>query len=133
MVGAQTPSGRRAEPGFSLVELLIVVVILGILAAIVVFALGGATANASSQACKAEAKQFLNAFVAYQANHNGAQVSGTDTAAMAANLYSDGSLTSGTERYLDHALGQNGPAGNVAPAPRWSFDPNTKVASTLNC
>jgi prepilin-type N-terminal cleavage/methylation domain-containing protein len=119
--------------GFTLVELLIVVVILGILAGIVVVALGGATGAASSTACKTEARQFLNSYAAYQANHRGAVVSRSDTATMAANLYADGLPTRGTEQYLDHAVGQNGPAANAAPAPRWSFDATTKVASTASC
>ena len=121
----------RAELGFTLIELLIVVVILGILAGIVVISLSGATSNASTQACKTEAKGFLNAYAAYLANHGGAVVPGGDTAAMAGNLYADGSLSKGVEQYLDHA--QNGPAANVAPAPRWSFNATTRVVDYSNC
>ena len=42
------------QKGFTLVELLVVIVILGILAAVVVFAVGGSTDKAQTSACKAE-------------------------------------------------------------------------------
>ena len=56
------------EKGFTLVELLIVVVILGILAGIVVFAVGNLTDNAKNNACKADAASVETAAEAYKAN-----------------------------------------------------------------
>ncbi len=47
---------HNSDEGFTLIELLIVVVVLGILAAIVVFALGDQTKDATVSACKADAK-----------------------------------------------------------------------------
>ena len=44
------------EEGFTLVELLVVIVILGILAAIVVFAVTGITGNGQKSACQVDAK-----------------------------------------------------------------------------
>jgi general secretion pathway protein G len=55
------------ERGFTLVELLVVIVILGILAAVVVFAVGGTTKNAQKSACKAELNTVESAVEAYNA------------------------------------------------------------------
>ena len=49
-------SKRNEESGFTLVELLIVIIILGILAAIVVFAVGGITDRGVKSACKSDYK-----------------------------------------------------------------------------
>jgi general secretion pathway protein G len=56
---------NATERGFTLVELLIVIVILGILAGIVVFAVGNLTSNAGSNACGTEAKTIYTAIQAY--------------------------------------------------------------------
>jgi type II secretion system protein G len=56
------------ERGFTLVELLIVIVILGILAGIVVFAVGNLTSNAKSNACATEKSTISTALEAYKAN-----------------------------------------------------------------
>ena len=59
------------EQGFTLVELLIVIVILGILAGIVVFAVGNLTSNAKTNACATEKSTISTAVEAYKAQ-NGA-------------------------------------------------------------
>jgi len=58
---------HRREQGFTLAELLVVVVILGILAAVVVFAVGNSTDNAKASACDAERSTLETAIEAYRA------------------------------------------------------------------
>lgn len=73
------------DQGFTLVELLIVIVILGILATIVVFAVRGITDQGQQSSCKATAKTYEVAIEAYYANY-GNDVDPTGPGLVAAQL-----------------------------------------------
>jgi prepilin-type N-terminal cleavage/methylation domain-containing protein len=77
---------RSGEGGFTLVELLIVIVILGILAAIVVLAIGGLSGSASGASCNSGAKTISSAEDAFYASINPAT-------GQAFGHYADGSAT----------------------------------------
>jgi general secretion pathway protein G len=62
--------GLRDERGFTLVELLIVVTILGILAAVVTTSLIGLTATAKTNACSEELRTVQTAVDALMAKNN---------------------------------------------------------------
>jgi general secretion pathway protein G len=75
------------QKGFTLVELLVVIVILGILAAVVVFAVGGTTDKAQKSSCSAEKAALESAVEAYKASTT--NYPGTIT-----------SLTTGNDKFL---------------------------------
>ena len=61
---------RAGEGGFTLVELLVVIVILAILAAIVVFAVGGITDKGQTSSCKADRSSLETAEEAFFAEND---------------------------------------------------------------
>jgi general secretion pathway protein G len=73
---------QKKDKGFTLVELLIVIVILGILATVTVFAVRGITDQGQESACKATAKTYEVAIEAFYAkNGNAVDPSGADLVA----------------------------------------------------
>src|SRR6266480_1805951 len=90
----------RDEAGFTLIELMIVIVILGVLAGIVIFAVGGIQDTGNLAACKSDVKTVSVAVEAYQAKHGVGQYP--------ANL--DPTLTTGSDRFL---RAQAGLVGNT--------------------
>ena len=70
---------EKQDKGFTLVELLIVIVILGILATVTVFAVRGITTQGQESACQATAKSYEVAIEAYYAqNGNAVHPTGAD-------------------------------------------------------
>jgi prepilin-type N-terminal cleavage/methylation domain-containing protein len=59
----------KQDKGFTLVELLIVIVILGILATVTVFAVTGITTRGKASACLSDVKTIQTAEEAYNANN----------------------------------------------------------------
>ncbi len=76
MIQRSIQKKREGQGGFTLVELLIVIVILGILAAIVVLAIGGLKNTSQSAACNSGAKTLESAEDAYYAIPTGAPGNG---------------------------------------------------------
>jgi general secretion pathway protein G len=79
--------GRRKDAGFTFIELMIVVIVLGILATVVIFSLGNVTASAAVSACQTDVKTVLTAVQAYEAQNQGAVPDAT-------------ALTTGSSPYL---------------------------------
>ncbi len=67
-------AGVREDSGFTLIEILIVIVVLGILAAVVVFALGSQTTKSAKTACMADAKTVETAATAFATENPSANV-----------------------------------------------------------
>jgi len=83
---------KNQDKGFTLVELLIVIVILGILATVTVFAVRGITSEAQTNACDTEVKTVQTAAQAYFASNPATLTLGADAAASMTTLVDAGLL-----------------------------------------
>jgi general secretion pathway protein G len=95
----------RTANGFTLVEVMVVIVILGMLAGIVAFAMTNSTSNAAANACKVEAQSFQNAVNAAPANKPAVALDGNKPQTDAVTLNGAGLLSSANLRYLSNAAG----------------------------
>lgn len=81
---ARLHAARKSEDGFSLIELLIVIVVLGILGGIVVFGVGTFRGDSQAAACKADAQTLKVAATAYMAKQGLTQMVAAAPAKMTA-------------------------------------------------
>ena len=86
---------NKQDQGFTLVELLIVIVILGILATVTVFAVRGITDQGQTSACAADEQTLQVALEAYYAQEGNA----AGDAATEADLVTAGLLASESDNY----------------------------------
>ena len=68
------PGRARIDRGFTLAELLIVIVLLGIVSTVVIFAVRGVTAAAEENVCRMDERILQTALLAYDAATPGAVV-----------------------------------------------------------
>lgn len=85
--GGERERSLGRQVGFTLIEALVVVVILGLLAAVIVFAVGGSRDKAQTAACDTERTAVQTAVEAYRASNGDYPDEMSD-------------LTKGTDRYL---------------------------------
>jgi general secretion pathway protein G len=75
MLGQRATTERHtgaSDGGFTLIELMIVIVVLGILAGITIFGVGAFRSDARNAACRTDVRTLLTANAAYAAQHDGA-------------------------------------------------------------
>lgn len=99
----------RQDDGFTLIEVLVVISILGVLAGIVVFSATGLTGSGQTNACKVDKKTVQTAQAAHYAK-NGVY------AANAAELVTEGYLESASTWYSTDNTGAAAPIGTTCPA-----------------
>ncbi|HWL45414.1 MAG TPA: type II secretion system protein [Ilumatobacter sp.] len=116
---------EKKDKGFTLVELLIVIVILGILATVVVFAVAGVTNQAEENACKTTYKTMLTAVESARAGESIAEDADPLLADVQKYLTDDTILTAdgadGTWAYAAGVL--TPPAGSPADCGPVAADP----------
>ncbi len=95
---------KNKDQGFTLVELLIVIVILGILATVTVFAVRGITDQGEENACKTEKRAVETAIEAYYTQNNQ-----TDATAIS-NLVGASAYLKTNPAYVTVAFGSGTPA-----------------------
>ena len=110
---------EKQDKGFTLVELLIVIVILGILATVTVFAVRGITDQGKASTCKTDSKTLQTAYEAYVAQYGGTSIPVTGLAVPAGYTTNTAFTTFGSnaEATLVNAGFMRGPSTNWILSP----------------
>jgi prepilin-type N-terminal cleavage/methylation domain-containing protein len=129
-VQAQVNDKNLVEQGFTLIELLVVIAILGVLAGVVVFAVGGITDRGKNSACLTEVRTIRTAIEAYYAK------TGDYPAAAASNSAADTAtalnvMATGADKFLDGPVGTVNPS--IAAGYRYSAAPPLGVYDGGTC
>lgn len=115
----------RGQGGFTLIELLVVIAILGILAGVVVFAVGGVTGTADRKACEIEGKSIESAAQAFKADQTTPAFPATITSLNPTYL-KDAGAKLGTRWTLDASTGE------VTGIAKCSYWDNSTPDKTVN-
>ena len=112
--GASHRNGPTA--GFTIVELLIVVAVLGILAGIVVYAVGSANSDSKTSACAADRKTLQRALEAYKVRHGAYPTELTGLVGSSAHVRDNGTITASSKVGEGYTIGYDG-AGGLTDCP----------------
>ena len=130
---ANAPRVNRSA-GFTLIEILIVIVILGVLAGIAVFAFGSLTDTSEKNACKTEAETFRDAAQAYRAGHSNNLPGNHGSAPTGATQWSDAADDMNAAQLLssDHS-GVKYIAQTHPTQPNWTYSVADGTVDTTAC
>lgn len=74
-------SGQHPDPGFTLVEVLLVILVLGLMAAVVIFSVGGIATEAETNSCNTDLRTLATAVEAFFAQTENRTISPADATA----------------------------------------------------
>jgi prepilin-type N-terminal cleavage/methylation domain-containing protein len=123
---------REDQGGFTLIELMIVIIILGILAGVVIFSVNGLANRGEVAACKTDLRSIQTAVEAYSAQNKGA---------LPAHLVPDLTDPTLNNQFLRWDSGFTGSADATGPASdehagdgfTITYDPATGDVTTADC